>query len=286
MLLNQADSQVFEAVFGKDALDKVSGALTSLEEMPLGLRITGKILTPEQITENKETAINQGKELRSKELAKALGLTLDAGEKEPEIIAEKLKSVLSATYEEKYKNQTPAEETIALAKKASQFEDSNKKLLETLGLAQKEVVEWQDKYTKKEQSEKEEKLNTEILSCFPDKMAYERADALLVTKHILKEEKDDNGVITYLVNGARQLDSLGNPESLKNVISFIVDMKKWNKAPGMGGGDRKPEGSGIKGLTPDAAKVMIQSKGINPTSQEGLKLFKEYTSKQPVAIKK
>lgn len=279
MLLNQADSQVFEAVFGKDALDKVSGALTEMEEMPLGLRITGKILTPEQIKLDRETAVNQGKELGYKDIAREAGVTLEAGEKEPKTIAEKIKTILSATYEEKYKNQTPTDETIALAKKASQFEDTNKKLLETLGLKEKEVVEWQDKYTKKELSEKEEKLNAEILSVFPEKMALNKADALVVVKHILKEEKDDNGVITYIVDGERQLDSLGNPEPLKNVIPFIVEKKGWIKTSGMGGGDRKSEGSGIKGLTPDAAKTLIQSKGINPTSQDGLKLFKEYTSK-------
>lgn len=277
MPVNQDDSKVLTAIFGEEVANKISGAIS--EELSLGLRLNGKILTADEQKNLKDEAITQGKELRSKELAKALGLDLEPGEKDPAIIAEKLKVSISTVLEEKYKSQTPTDEIIGLAKKASEFEDKNKKLLETLGVKEKEVVEWQDKYTKKELAEKETKFNNEILSVIPDKIPLSKGDALVVIKNCLKEEVDEKGVITYLVDGERQLDSLGNPEVLANVIPFIVEKKGWIKSNGMGGGDRKPNGITTKGLTPDAAMKKIADAGINPTSAEGLKLFKEYTSK-------
>lgn len=277
MPINQDDSKVLAAIFGEDKANEISGAIP--EELSLGLRLNGKILTIEEQKQIKEEAINQGKELRSKEFAKSLGLTLEAGEKDPDIIAEKLKTGISVVLEEKYKNQTPDEATIALAKKASEFEDKNKKLLETLGLKEKEAGEWQKKYEEKEFLAKEEKFNNDILSVLPDKMTLSKTDALLVIRHAIKEETDENGITTYIVDGERQLDSLSNPEPLKNVIPLIVEKRGWIKTAGMGGSDRKQEGTSIKGMAAEAAMKKITDAGINPASAEGLKLFKEYTSK-------
>jgi len=85
MAISQEDSKVLAAVFGEEAAEKISGAIT--EDLSLGLRLNGKILSVEEQKTLKETAITQGKELRDKEYAKHFEVELLPGEKDPIVIS-------------------------------------------------------------------------------------------------------------------------------------------------------------------------------------------------------
>lgn len=277
MAISQADLQVLGAVFGEEVANKISGAVT--EDLTLGLRLNGKILSPEQLKAEKETAINQGKELGYKEVAKASGIALEAGEKDPEIIANKLKTGLSAIFEEKYKNQTPTDETIALAKKASEYEEKNKKLLQTLEEATREVGDWKEKFTRKERETFEEKLNNRILASFGKEMKFDRGDALLITRSKVEFVPDENGTIICKRDGKIVTNALGDPETPENVVLSFSEEKGWYKQGGMGGGDRG-NGSGAtkypSGYTDEQKRQWIKAKGIAPTSPEGLKILSDW----------
>lgn len=277
MGISAEDTRVLAAVFGEEVATKISGAVT--DELSLGLRLNGKLLSPEEQAAIKETAVKQGKELGYKEIAKNLEIQLEAGEKDPNIIAEKFKSTLTNIFEEKYKSRTPTEEQIALAKKASEYEEKNKKLLETLTVKEREAGEWQEKFTKKEREVYEETLNNKILSAFPEKMNQDKSDALLITRSNIAFETTEDGKIVAKSGGKLITDALGEPESIDNVVKSFVEKKGWIKTAGMGGGERGGGGSTPAGMTPEQARAYMIQKGIDRTSPEGLKLFAQLIKK-------
>jgi len=277
MPISQADLQVISTVFGKN-IDEISGALSSQEEVSLGLRLNGKVLTQEEQKLLKETAVQQGKEISAKELAKALELELAPGEKEATIIAEKLKAQLSGILEEKYKTRTPSDEQIELAKKAVEWEDKYKKLFDTHKTIEQDLTSWKEKYTQKERAIEEEKLSNKILSLFPADMDMDKSDALLITKSVIAFDKDENGNTVCKYDGKLITNAVGEPEPIENVIPWLVDKKKWIKTQGMGGGDRNPDNPGGRSnYSPDEARNILIASNIAPTSQEGLKKFAAMT---------
>ena len=280
MAISQEDSKVLAAVFGEEVAEKISGAVT--EDLTLGLRLNGKILSPEQIKAERESGIIQGKELGYKDIAKESGITLDAGEKDPKIIADKLKSGLSAIFEEKYKNQTPTEETIALAKKASEYEEKNKKLTETLQGKEREVGEWQEKFTRKERETFEEKLNNRVIAAFGKDMKFDRGDALLITRSKIEFSPDESGNIICKRDGKIITNAMGDPETPENVVLSFSEGKGWYKQGGMGGAERKNEGGSKypSGLSDEQKRQWLKAKGVAPLSQEGLKIMSEWRKQE------
>lgn len=273
-MISQADLKVISTVFGKN-IDEFSGALSSEEEVSLDLRLNGKILTEEQQKALRESGVQQGKELGSKELAKFLNIELDSGEKEPAKLAEKLKTSLSKQLEEKYKNMNPTEELIEVSKKLSDWEKKYNTLHDLHQNTKKEVDQWKQKYSEKELAERDERVNNEILASLPKDISMDRADALLIIKNSLKiNDEDGKRVIS---NGEKTfLDPLGNYETLDNVVKSFVETKGWIKQQGMGGGDRGgQQGKGGKTMTPDQAYKYLVEKGIPATSPEGIKFFNE-----------
>jgi chromosome segregation ATPase len=278
MAISQADLKVISTVFGKP-LDELSGALSSEEEVSLDLRLSGKILSDEEQKNLRESAIKQGKEIGYKEIAKGLELELDAGEKEPSVIADKFKTNLSKLFEEKYKTQTPTDELISQAQKAKEWEEKYTKLFDTHKEVKGEVDEWKTKYTQKEQAIKEEALNNKILSSLPKDISMDKGDALLIIKNNLLFEENDGKMIIKKGDKAFT-DPVGEPESLENVIRSFTEQKGWiKKEGGMGGGDRGGNNSYKRGLTAEQAHKYLIEKGIQPTSPEGLKLFRELQQK-------
>jgi len=276
MAISQEDSKVLAAVFGEEVAEKISGAVT--EELTLGLRLNGKILSAEEQKTLRETAIIQGKELGYKEIAKNLDIQLEAGEKDPLIIAEKFKTNLSSILDEKYKSRTPSEETIALAKKASEYEEKNKKLLETVQTKEREVGELQEKFTRKERETFEEKLNNRVLGSFGKEMKFDRSDALLITRSKIEFVPDESGIIVCKRDGKTITNALGEPETIENVVLSFSEEKGWYKQPGMGGEERG-KGKNDKypaGYSDEQKRQWLKSKGIAPTSQEGIKIFSEW----------
>ena len=279
MKFSQADESVLAKLFGKEKADKLSGALKSDDgELSLDLRIQGRVITDTDERTIKESAIQQGKEIGSKELAKELGLTLDAGEKDPIKIAEKLKNSIETTMEEKYKNPKPGEKEIELTTKLNEATNKYDTLFETHGNTLKIVTEKDELYKGLQTENKQKERNNTILGLFPEKMTQDRNDALTIINATFQfDELEGKSIIKrggeIIRNGA------GEPEVYDNIIKSFVEEKKWIKVSGMGGGDRG--GSGAKvGLTPEQAEAAITKKGVDPGSSEGIKEFNILT--QPV----
>jgi hypothetical protein len=279
MKFAQADKETFIHLFGEEKYNILSGALNSEEgELPLGLRIEGSVKTQEEIQKIKTDSELQGKELRSKELAKALGLTLDAGEKDPVKIAEKLKTSITTSLEEKYKNPKPGEREKELEENLKAEQLKYNKLLETHESTKGEIEDWQTKYEKKEKEIKTKERNNSILKSFPEKMKMDRNDALLIFANTFEfDESEGQQVIKR--NGEIVTDSIGKPEKLENIVSSFAEEKQWLKGAGMNGGDRGGSGGKKGGRTPDEATKIVKEKyGDNATSPEGIKLYNELTA--------
>lgn len=265
------------------SIEEISGALSNEEEVSLGFRLNGQIKTEEDIKGIRESGIKQGKELNSKDIAKALGITLDSGEKDAAIVADKLKSSLESSLQEKYKNLKPSENEKLLEEKVKDWEGKYGKLKETFETRDQEYNGLQEKYN--QEISKAEALNweREILKSIPDKIKIDKSDAVLIIKNNIKVEKDEDGNKHILLNGKKELDNMGNPQQdVSSVIKSFVESKKWvGEDSGMGGKDRNGDGgkSHAKGKTAEEAMQYIKDKGVAPSSPEGLEMFKELTSK-------
>lgn len=278
MKLSQVDYDVLVTLFGKEKTDKISGALSTEDgELSLDLRINGSVHTDEALKAIKENAELQGKELRSKELAKELGLTLEAGEKDPVKIAEKLNNSITAKLEEKYKNPQPGEREKELEGKLSNAEQKYNTLFETHGKTLKTVEEKDKAFNGLQTEIKVKERNNNVLKLFPEKMGMDRNDALLIITNTFEfDELEGKKVIKR--DGEIVRNGAGEPESYENVVKSFVEEKKWIKSKGMGGGDRGGD-SGKTGLTAEQAEKVITESGVDPGSTEGLKKFLEMTSK-------
>lgn len=279
-MISQADLQTIATVFGKTS-EELSGALTSETEVSLGLRLNGRVISQEEETSLKENSVKQGKEIGYKEVAKNLELSLEPGEKDPAVIAEKLKTTLSTKLEEKYKNQTPSDELKELQRKLEEQESSYNKLKGTYEETTTKVDEWKNKYSELQNNFESKEFNNQILSHLPEKMKIDREDALNLIRLGIEVEKTDAGTI-YKRNGQIITDAVGKPEKLENVVKSYVEEKKWIRGAGMGGDDDKTGGSrGIpKGLSEQDAYKWLEDRNIEPMSDEGTTKFLELTSKE------
>lgn len=281
MSLSQADKQVLQHFFGEEVIDKLSGAITSETEVSLGLSTNGKKLMSQEEIDN-ATKANQDAyiEIGYKKVAKEAGIELDSGEKDPKIIADKLKAGITSSLEEKYKNMTPTEELLAASEKAKEWENKYNKLNETYEGTVSKVGEWEQKYTGLEKEIKTKDINNRIRKSFPDKMKMDIDDALLIVRNNFEFEDGDNGMVIKR-NGETITDPVGNPDKMENVIKSFVEEKKWIKSSGMGGGDRSGGGSGLpKGMNDDDAIKYIVESGNDPMSPEGSKMLMELTAKE------
>ena len=276
MKYNQADYNVLVTLFGKEKADKMSGALSNEDgELSLDLRINGKVTTEAEETLLKETAIQQGKEIGFKEVAKGMGVELASGEKDPVIIAEKALKTVTDSLEEKYKNPKPGEVEIELQGKLKDATQKYDTLFETHNKTLDTVKDKEKAFTGLQNEIKVKERNNTILKLFPEKMGMDRNDALLITTNTFEfDELDGKKVIKkggeIIRNGA------GEPEAYENVIKSFVEEKKWIKSNGMGGGDRGAGGTKT-GLTPEQAEKAIIESGKDPGSTEGIIMFNEMT---------
>lgn len=280
MAISQADLKTISTVFGKN-IDEISGAISSGEEVSLGLRLEGKIYNDDQVKAFKESGVQQGKEIGVKDIARALEIELEAGEKDPVKVAEKLKNTISLHFEEKYKNPNPTAEQLALAKKADEWKGKYDTLFETYNTKEKEVVEWKEKYNQKEEMIKNETRNSIIRNALPKDILLSTEDALMIINGSFKYEQTEDGQ-TMISNGKTIYKTpVGEPDTLENAVKAFSEEKGWLKSNGgMGGKDEKRIPSlHKKGLSPTEALKYIKEKGLEPASQEGLTLYRELTSK-------
>lgn len=281
MKISQADQEVFTELFGEEFVNKLSGALKPEDgELSLGARLKGRVISQEDETSARESAIKQGKEIGYKEIAKSLELTLDAGEKDPVVIAEKLKTTLSTQFEEKYKNTTPTDELKELQRKIEEQKNGYDKLKQTYEQTTTQVEEWKNKFSELETNYKSKELNNQILSYLPEKLKIDKEDALNLIRLGIQVESTEAGMV-YKKGDQIITDAVGKPETLENVVKSYVEEKKWIRGNGMGGNDDGSGGGGNhpNGLTEQDAYKWLTDRNIEPMSEEGTEKFLQLTSK-------
>jgi hypothetical protein len=276
-MISQADQEIIATVFSKTP-EELSGALTAENEVSLGLRLNGKVFTQEEIDQLKKTHTDAGVEIGTKKMASALKIDLDAGEKDPVKLAEKLRSSVISQLEEKYKNPEPGEQLAKSIEKQKEWETKYNTLLQTHEKETEKIQEWEKKYNSVIVENKNKTLNEKIISSFPEKMRMDRSDALLIFRNNFEHDEDDEGNIIFKRGGKIVQDPVGNPEKLENIVKGFVEEKKWIKTGGMGGGD-DPQPGLPKGMSADQAVAYLQEKGIEPMSQKGSEMFTKLVSK-------
>jgi hypothetical protein len=276
MALSQVDITTIQTVFGIKP-EELSGALSSTEEVSLELKLPGKVYKPDEIETLKTASQDAGIEIGYKKVAKEAKINLEPGDKDPKIIAEKLKVSIETALEEKYKNRTPPEElaTALLGKKTA--EEKYEVLLNTHNTIKKELDAEKEKYKSLELENISKARDNEILSHFPEKMAQDRGDALLIVKNSLVSEEVD-GVVHHKINGELVTDTLGHPATLKDAVNKLVEDKKWVAGSGTGEGDKKKlTGSMPTNLSDEKAMEYIEKQGENPMSTKGSQMMAELT---------
>ena len=276
MTIAKADLEIIQTVFGKTA-EEISGALSSTEEVPLGLKLAGKVYKPEEVETLKTDNQNIGIEIGYKKVAKAAEVKLEAGDKDPVIIAGKLKAGIETIMEAKYKGQTPSDELKAAQEGKVTAENKYNVLLGTHdGLKEELVTAKQEKETLLTEYTVKERDNN-ILSHFPKEMKMDRADGLLIVKNLLTTKVVD-GVDQHSFNGKVVTDKLGNPAPLKDAVAEVVETKGWIKGFGKADGDNKPpSGTMPTNLSDDDAVAYIAKQGKEPMSTEGSLMMLELT---------
>lgn len=276
-MLSQANKEIIATVLNV-TVDELSGALSSENEVTLDLRLGGRVISQEEESRLKTTSTDAGVEIGMKKIAKAAGLDLQPGEKDAQLIADKLKTSITTTLEDKYKNMTPSEELIALQTKAQEWEQKYGKLNETYETANTKVQEWEQKYNGLQNDIIQKDINSNLLKAFPDKMKMDKDDALLIARNAFEFDNTETGIIAKR-NGQIVTDPVGNPEKLENIIKSFVEEKQWIKTNGMNGSDRGANGSGLpKGMNDEQAMQYIKEAGKDPMSSEGSAMFLELTS--------
>lgn len=279
MTIAKADREIIQTVFGKTA-EELSGALSSSEEVPLELKLTGKIYKPDEVEKLKTDNQDIGIEIGYKKVAKAAAVKLEAGEKDPVIIAGKIKTGIETVLEEKYKGQTPSDELKKSQDKTKAAEDKYTVLLGTHEKAQDDLKKAQGDYSTLQVETATKARDNDILSHFPEKMKMDRGDGLLIVKAAL-ETKEVDGVANHKYKGELVTDNLGNPASLKDAVLKVVEDKSWVKGKGKGGEDDKSSaGSMPSNLSDEKAIEYLDKQGIESMSTEGsqmiIKLTKDY----------
>jgi hypothetical protein len=278
-MISQANIKWISQVGGVPVED-ISGALSNEEEVSLDLRIPGRIISQEDEKTLKETAVQQGKEIGFKEIAKESSIELASGEKDAKIIAAKIKGDVTTSLEDKYKNPQPGEKEKELEKSLSASELKYDKLLETHEGLQGQIEEKDKLYTGLQSKIKIKERNNAILKAFPDKMKMDRNDALLITSSTFTFEENE-GILSIKKGDELMTDDVGKPETLENVVISFVEEKKWLNGSGMNGKDRPGQNGAKKGgkTHEEAHKFITEKLGADKAaSPEGLKLFKELTA--------
>jgi hypothetical protein len=278
-MLSQADLKVISTVFGKTS-DEISSAISQEGEVSLDLRLNGRVISQEDEKTLKDTVRNAGVEIGYKQIAKELEFDLSADDKDAKVIAEKLKTSITATLEEKYKNPQPGEREKELEEKLQAEKLKYDKLFETHESTLGQIQEKEKAYTGLQKEIKTKERNNSILKTFPEKMKMDRNDALLIFTNTFEfDEVEGQQVIKR--KGEIVTDAVGKPEKLENIVPSFVEEKNWLKGSGMNGGDRGAGGGKKGGLKPEEAHKYVTEKlgAGKETTPEGIKLFNELIAK-------
>jgi hypothetical protein len=263
-------------VFGK-TVEEISGAISSEQEVSLDLRLNGRVYTPQQIEDVTKANQDAYIEIGLKKFAKEAGIELLPGEKDVTVIVEKIKTGITTTLEEKYKNQTPPEELSKALKSITEWENKYNQLFETHEGVKGDLDTSKASFTDLEGKIKIKERNSLIRSAFPEKMKFDKEDGLLIFTNTHEFEETESGATQIKKGGNILLNKLGEPETLENVVKGFTEDKGWMGKKGNSGEDRNRNGD-PRGMTEEKAIEYLDEKGVDSMSEEGGKLFLEITS--------
>lgn len=279
-MLSQANIEWISQLSGV-SIDEISGALSNEQEVSLDLKLNGRVISQEEEQQLKDDSFKRGSEIRTKDIASSLGVSLDEGEhkKEHAIVAEKIKSALKTKFKTDLGEQSQSDREKELENELKKANDKYETLFETHGKTKDELKQANDRYAAKEKEIKVNERNSLIKKAFPEKMKMDIDDALLIFTNNFQFEENEKGDQVIKRGDKIVTDNVGNPEKLENIVSSFVEEKQWIRVSGMNGSDRGGQSDQNKGgKTPDEAYKIIKEKGIQPTSTEGLRLYNELTA--------
>jgi len=274
-MLSQADLQVIQTVFGKTT-EELSGAISSTEEVTLGLALKGKVYTPEEAKALEVKSQDAWIQIGVKKMAHELEVELGEGEKDVTIIASKLRAKVDEEFEEKYKDQTPDEKLAQSIKAKEAIEEQYKALHRTFREKEVELKKEQESSAEYKKTVAQKEFDNNMLSYFPEKLLTDRGDALLISKNAISSEEID-GTTYYSINGERVLAADGIPADLKTTVQKLSENKGWVKGVGKKGEDDKKGYHAITNMSDNDAMAALEKRGVNPMSPEGSKQFSEMT---------
>lgn len=282
MAISQANIEWISKLGGVP-VEEISGAISDEKEVSLDLKLSGRVIGQDEEKRLREDGVKQGKELGYKEIAQNLEIELGQGEKDPKIIADKLKTSLSSVFEKKYKDATPDEKLKEFEENAKQWEGKYNKLLDTHKKTFDEIKEWEQKFTGLQTDIKQKEINNSVLKHLPKGIKYEPEDALYLTHKYIDFKETETGInVIDKETNTVITNSLGEPETLENSLKLLADKKNWyTRKPGMNGNNQNGKHGLTGGKTKEEAFKIIKESGENPSSPKGLKMFKELTT--PVA---
>jgi hypothetical protein len=279
-MLHEQDATVIKTVFGEGVLEQMNKVFGE-NEVKFDLNLGGrKLIDPDEYASKLNEIRGAGIEIGVKEIAKLAGITLNEGEKKPEVVAAKIKDSIKTQLEEQYKNPKPTEELERVMQSALDWKTKYEGLAQTHEAVLTEKEQLALTLDEKIKRMEEESENTMIMASIPKSVQIQTEYALTLVKAGVVADKDEDGNTVYRdrKTGKMYIDGASRPLTLDDTLKVFFE--KAGLVPNAGGGaqqNQKPNNA--LGLTSEAAFKKIKDAGIDPMSQEGLKLYNEYTKK-------
>ncbi len=266
MEFNKASLEVIATVFGT-TVEELSGASSNENEANPKLTLNGgRVITQAEEAELKTKLTTAGVEIGYKKLAKEANIDLQ-GDKTPESIMSKLTATITSSLEDKYKNMTPLEETVAAKVK---IEELTQQLSTAQGTIENNTTilqQHKDEYTALQADIAIKERNVDITKLFNPKSTQPVGDALVLYDNTFIEKVED-GVTKIYKGDILQTNAAGHPSTRTEVVSMFEEEKGWITGSGMGGrdtnGNTKPEQ-----MDYDRGVEYLQEKNIDPFTPEG-----------------
>ncbi len=279
-MLHEQDATVIKTVFGEDVLEKMNQVFGE-NEVKFDLNLGGrKLIDPDDYTAKLNEIRGAGIEIGVKEIAKIAGVTLNEGEKKPELVAAKIKDAIKAQLEEQYKNPKPTEELERAMQSALDWKTKYESMTQTYESVLSEKEQLALTLDEKIKRMEEEAENTMIMASIPKSVQIQTEYALTLVKAGVVADKDEDGNTVYRdrKTGKMYIDGASRPLTLEDTLKVFFE--KAGLVNNVDGGRQQIiKRNNALGLTSEAAFKKLKDEGIDPMSQEGLKRYTEYTKK-------
>lgn len=255
-------------VEGKElTFDTLKDIISNDKEIELEVT-PGTFMTDEGLNSLKETVKKQGyeeartpiKEMTLKELKRKAGLEFEGKDED--------------TFISKFKETILSEAKLPADKKITELSQS----LENLQKQYQKDIELKDQMiSQKENALKDTIIESRLTSLFPKDIILKPSHAAKIMKMDFQIDLTESGDLQFSKGGQVLKDKFEKPIPIDSIVSDYVVSNKWLPASDGRGGDGGEPGNGEFKTINDLMKFMEQN-NIDPTSQKGEKLLKEFNA--------